>query len=210
MEKRVIIFDFDGTLADSFDFVTALLVEQAGKPTMDLEARQKMFGGLSIRQMAEKLGMSFWRSLWLFFYGRRVMTKHMREVKPFPGIESVIKSLHAQGHLLFALSSNRNDNIQIFLREHGLAKYFAGTLGSASIVGKKKALRTLLWRREVKAANCIYVGDEVGDIDAASHLGIATVAVAWGFNDISALAAKKPSAIAESPTDLVKILDTKG
>ncbi len=209
MSKKVIIFDFDGTLADSFDFVTALLVDQAGLAPLSLPERQKYFGGLSIRKMTEKLGMPFFKKLWLFFHGRRVMTKHMQEVKPFPGIESVIKDLHDKGFRMFAVSSNRNENIQIFLRQHGLAKYFAGTRGSASIVGKTTVLRTLLWQRDVRAADCTYVGDEIGDIDAAKRLKIRTVAVGWGYNDLSALAAQKPSAVANTPAELSRILKSR-
>ncbi len=209
MSRKIIIFDLDGTLADSFGFVTKYLAEQAGEPGMTLEERKKQFGGLSIRNMAEKLGIPYWRRVWLFFHGRRVMTKNITKIKPFDGIEPVLRELHEQGYEFFAVSSNRNENIRLFLREHGLLDYFSKTQGSASIVGKTMALRKLLWQREVSAKDCVYVGDEVGDMVAARRLHIRTVAVSWGYNTVSALGARKPSAIAKTPADLIKILGVK-
>jgi phosphoglycolate phosphatase len=209
MSKKVVIFDLDGTLADSFDFVTSYLVQQAGRADMTSEQRKEQFAGLSIRTMAERLNFPWWHRLWLFFHGRRVMTKNINKIKPFPGIETVVKTLHGQGYELFAVSSNRNENIRLFLKQHGLMQYFSKTQGSASIVGKTMVLRKLLWQREVSAANCTYIGDEVGDMDAARRLSVRTVAVSWGYNDVSALAAKKPFAIAKTPTDILKILGNK-
>lgn len=209
MKQNVIIFDFDGTIADSFDFVTGLLIDQAGKSPLTLAERQKLFGGMSIRAMADKLGISLPKKVWLFLHGRREMTKHIAEIRPFPGIETVIKTLHARGYHIFAVSSNRNENIRIFLRQHGLSQYFAGTLGSASIVGKTMALRILLWQREVRAENCTYIGDEVGDMSAANRLHIRTVAVSWGFNSVSDLKSKKPHAVVKTPKEILKIFDVQ-
>ncbi|HSW80052.1 MAG TPA: HAD-IA family hydrolase [Candidatus Saccharimonadales bacterium] len=206
MKKQVIIFDFDGTIADSFDFVTSYLLGQANAAPLSLKEREKLFRGLSIRKMADKLGMPLLKKAWIFFHGRRTMTKHMAEIKPFPGMVDVIKELHAKGYRLFAVSSNRNENIQIFLRNHGIADFFSGTLGSASVVGKTMALRTLLWHREISAVNCTYIGDEVGDIKAAKQLRIKTIAVTWGYNDIDALKAQAPDAIVKSPGELLKII----
>jgi phosphoglycolate phosphatase len=207
MSNNVIIFDFDGTIADSFGFVTEFLVDQAGKAPMALKERRSYFGGLSVRSMAEKLGMPLYQRLWLFFHGRRVMTKHMGEIKPFAGVVEVVKTLHTSGYRLFAVSSNRNENIQIFLREYDLSQYFIGTLGSASIIGKTMSLRLLLWQRGVKAENCVYIGDEVGDIEAAHRLHIRTVAVSWGFNSVEALVAQNPAALVHTPSELLKVIN---
>ncbi len=205
MNERVIIFDFDGTIADSFDFVTTYLMNQAKAAPLSLKEREKLFGDLTIRQMTDKLGFSLLQKVWLLFHGRRDMTKHMDEIKPFPGIIEVIKKLHAKGYRLFAVSSNRNENIQIFLRLHGLDGVFSGTLGSASMIGKPRALRTLLWHREIKARNSSYIGDEVGDMEAAKNLRINTVAVTWGYNSEHALKTKNPDHIVHKPSDILKL-----
>lgn len=209
MSRKVIIFDLDGTMADSFDFVTQYLTQQAGKKASTLAERARQFAGLSVPAMAIKLGFPVWRRIWLYFHGRRAMTENIKNIKPFPGIEEVIKDLYSQGYVLFAVSSNRSENIKLFLRQHGLERYFTNIQGNASIVGKTITLRKLLWQRAVDAADCTYVGDEVGDLDAARRLHIRTVAVSWGYNDAAALAAKKPFAVAKTPGDLIKIFDNK-
>src|SRR5579863_1105359 len=108
----------------------------------------------------------------MFFYGRRVMTRHMNEVEPFAGVGDVLRTLHGQGHQLFILSSNRNENVQLFLSQHGWLSYFSRTQGNASILGKSVALRVLLRRRRLAVTDCFYIGDEIGDLEAAQRLGI--------------------------------------
>ena len=207
MKMSAIIFDFDGTIADSFAYVTQFMAQQAGKPGLTLRERQQQFAGLSIRGIMDKLDKPLWWGLWMFFYGRRVMSKHMDEVKPFAGIEEVLQALHAQGHELFILSSNRNQNVRLFLDQHRLTSYFAHTQGNASILGKSSALRRLLRRRRIKAADCFYIGDETGDLNAANRLNVRGVAVTWGYNSARELTADKPFAVVDTPGQLLQVLN---
>lgn len=203
--RGTIIFDLDGTLADSFAFVSRFIAQKGGESGLTLAERRRQFQGLTMRGMAGKLGISLRRQLWLFFYGRRQMTKQIGRIKPFEDVEDVIKSLHSQGYALYALSSNRNKNIQLFFRRYGLAQYFTATQGSASLLGKTLALCVLLWRHDLRAADCFYVGDEAGDLKAARRLHIHAIGVTWGYNELEALSVEKPYAIAKTPDDLVKI-----
>jgi phosphoglycolate phosphatase len=205
----VIIFDFDGTIADSFAFVSQFALQQAGRPALTLPERQREFGGLSIRGMMDKLDKPVWWGLWMFVYGRRVMTKHMGEVEPYPDIVETLRALHAQGHRLYILSSNRNKNVRLFLDNHGLTPYFYRTRGNASLLGKSFALRRLLLRDRLQAADCYYVGDETGDLEAARPLQIRSVAVTWGYNNAAALAAEKPSALVNTPKELLAVFAPK-
>ena len=206
MNSSIIIFDFDGTLADSFDFVSDFLTRQAGKEGLKLEERRRRYAGLTMWEMAQKLRIPLWRALWLFFHGRRVMTRHINEIKPFPGMRQVVKTLHGGGYQLFALSSNRNANIQIFLKQHGLEEYFTGTQGSASILGKPLALRRLLWHYNLEAQDCVYIGDEAGDIEAAHRMHMHAMGVTWGYNNTRKLKQAKPYAVVDTPAELVSVL----
>lgn len=201
-----IIFDFDGTIADTFDYVSELMSRKAGLPNLTLDERRLRFGGLSIRGMMHNLKKPYWWGLWMFFYGRREMSRHMYEIKLFVGMELVIRELHKRGHKLYVLSSNRNQNIRLLLDHYKLAPYFTHTQGNASILRKGVALRWLLWRHHIDPKDCYYVGDETGDLDAARRLGIRGVGVVWGYNHEEKLLADKPVALAKKPRDLLKLL----
>ena len=206
MSQGNIVFDFDGTIADSFEFVSGFLADKGGHSDWTLDERRRQFAGLTMREIADKLGIPIWQAIWMYFYGRRVMTRHLTEVKPFAGIVSAIKDLHEKGYALYALSANRENNIQLFLEQHKLAQYFSGMQGSASIIGKTLALRRLIWRHEIEKSECIYIGDEAGDMRAARRLHVRGIAVTWGYNKEPKLRIEKPYAIANSPSELLKIL----
>lgn len=206
MGKRTYIFDFDGTLANSFDFVTTFLAHEAGKEmTPELEQR---LGGMSMRGMARELEIPKRQFLRLFVQGRRKMGEHMNEIKPFPGIESMLHDLYEDDNerKFMALSSNRKKNIQLFLENHNLDHYFSDTKGNASILGKAHGLRKMLQRNELNPEDCVYIGDEVGDLKAAHKVGVLAVAVTWGYNSEKRLAVEHPVAIAHDPTELLEIL----
>ncbi|HEY1835329.1 MAG TPA: HAD-IA family hydrolase [Candidatus Saccharimonadales bacterium] len=203
--KGTIIFDFDGTIADSFDFVVSFLARQIGTQTLTPQQR-KHLEGLPMRAIAKELHIPKWRFPLLFFEGRRVMGGSMDKIEPFPGIETALRELHDQGYEFFALSSNRSKNIQLFLQRYELAKYFSKTQGNASILGKTHSLRVMLRRNGLQPHECVYVGDEVGDLQAARRVNVRAVAVSWGYNDGPMLSAGKPFGLANTPAELVQVL----
>jgi len=57
-------------------------------------------------------------------------------------------------------------------------------------------------------ADTFYIGDETRDIDAAQQCNIPSIAVAWGFNSEQTLMRSKPSYLAKTPHDLLRIIST--
>jgi phosphoglycolate phosphatase len=101
-----IIFDLDGTIADSFDYIVDFLVDEAELAPFEPEIKQQL-RGRSMVAIARQLGYSWWRLPGLFINGRRKMHDAMKSVKPFDGMPEVIRKLHAEGHELFVVSSTR-------------------------------------------------------------------------------------------------------
>src|SRR5258708_5172832 len=95
-----IIFDMDGTIADSFDYVSGFLAEEAGLAPLSAEQKQAL-RGLSMAGMARRLGHHWWSAPRLFFKGRRRMPQAINHLKPFEGMPEVIRKLHQEGHELF-------------------------------------------------------------------------------------------------------------
>lgn len=203
------LFDFDGTLADSFDTIVTttnrLAPEFGFEPVAPAElARLKH---LSTRQLLWQSQISLLQIPALLRRVRAELHQAMPDIQPFPGLPDAIAALHAQRHWLAIVTTNTVNNVQVFLAAHDLTDYFSGIDGGGSLLGKGRLIRRSLRRYDLNPSQVIYVGDEVRDIEAARQAGVAIAGVAWGFNSREALLAANPDWLLESPSDLQAIAD---
>ncbi|MEK7059494.1 MAG: HAD-IA family hydrolase [Patescibacteria group bacterium] len=201
-----IIFDMDGTIADSFDYVAEFMAEEAGKAPLTEEQKQRL-RGLSMIDMARRLGYHWWDGPRLLFKGQRRMRRDIKQLDSFEGIPEIIRKLSAEGHELFVLSTNSSRNIQQFLHDQKINKYFLEIYGGVGIFGKASALKQLLKKQNLAVKQAVYVGDELRDIQAAQSIGMKAVAVSWGFAHRSGLLALRPTAIVDTPDELMRTLE---
>jgi phosphoglycolate phosphatase len=201
-----IIFDFDGTMADSFDYVADFLVKEAKQAPLSDTDRQALRGH-SMIAMARQLGHKWWRLPRLLIKGRQRMSDVIKQVKPFTGIPELVKKLHAEGHELFIVSSNSVENVRTFLHHHHLHTYFLEIYGGISMFGKAPTLRQLLKDQHLDKENAVYIGDELRDVEAAQSIGLRPIAVTWGFARSSDLKALHPMALVNNPAELINILE---
>ena len=201
-----IIFDFDGTITDSFNYVADFLADEAGLPPLSGHMKHDL-RGQSMTTMAKRLGYHWWQFPGLFLKGRRGMQRSIRRFKTFDGMAEVIRKLHAEGHQLFIVSSNSVHNIHLFIRAHQLHTYFLQVYGGVSMFGKAPMLRQLMHEHHLETKNCLYVGDELRDVEAAQSLGLSVIAVTWGFAKPADLADLHPTALADKPADLVTLIE---
>jgi phosphoglycolate phosphatase len=201
-----IVFDLDGTIADSFDYVVDFLAREKHGHHLNFEDKQQYYG-LSMFGMARKMGHPWWRLLRLLFKGRQRMKLAMKEIQPFTGMPDVIHKLHAEGHELFIVSSNSVRNIHKFLHQHKLHTYFLQVYGGIGIFGKAPALRRLFKDQNLDIKNGIYIGDEMRDVQAAQSIGLKVVAVSWGFASPHSLADLKPTKLVNTPSELLQVLE---
>jgi phosphoglycolate phosphatase len=201
-----IIFDFDGTLADSFDYVADYLAGEARRGPLSAEQKQQL-RGLSVGGMVLKLGFKWWQWPVLFLKGRNRMRHAIKELRSFKGIPDLAAKLQAEGHELFILSTNSNRNIKHFLHTQKMHKHFLEIYGGVGMFGKAPALRQLLKEQNIEADQAVYVGDELRDVEAAHLIGLRAVAVSWGFASRKNLKAAKPTALADTPEELFRILE---
>lgn len=201
-----IIFDFDGTIADSFDYVADFLAASSRRAPLSTHQKQDLRQRSMIR-MARQLGHPWWRLPSLFMKGRKQMTAGITDIKPFAGIPEVLQKLHAEGHELFIVSSNTVVSIHAFLHHHNLHTYFLEVDGNVGLLGKGRALRRLLKAQSLETNDAVYIGDERRDIHGAQVIDMRIIAVTWGFDQPAALKALKPTAVANKPAELITILE---
>ena len=202
-----IIFDFDGTLADTFEVVVNIfhnLTKHHHKLPADEIERLR---GMPLMRVAEELRIPPWRIPLLLAQGRRQMTKRMPEIHTFPGMQKATRELHQAGHRLYIMSSNSVQNIELFLTRHEMNTYFVKVYGNVGLFDKARALHRIMRRSGIKRSETTYIGDEVRDIEAAQKAEIGMIAVAWGYNNELILAGHAPDAIAATPEQIIEIVD---
>jgi phosphoglycolate phosphatase len=201
-----VIFDFDGTIADSFDSVVKIFEHLTGNnniTTQDIDDLRKF----PMREVAKKLGVSLWKAPFLLYRGRYLMTSQIKHLHSFPGLPKVIEQLHEEGHELFILTSNSSRNVKAFLRHHHLYNRFVEVRGSVGLFSKASALKGLLKRNSLEIKDCVYIGDETRDVESAKEINMRVISVTWGFADRETLIAHTPTALADVPADIVRILE---
>lgn len=198
-----LVFDFDGTLADSLPMTIAIYRQLTGDKDewsdADVEAMRKM----TLLQLARKLGVSLWRAPFLVRRGRKIMHARMQEITSFSGMTESIQSLHERGYAMHIVTSNSTENVNEFLRQHNLKEYFDEIHGGVWLLSKARVLKKM--RRKFKHAQDVYyIGDEARDVAASKKARTKIVSVTWGYNHKDLLKQLQPDYLVDEPTDLLK------
>jgi phosphoglycolate phosphatase len=202
-----IIFDFDGTIADTFGEVLNIFNELMGRDEPIGDAELERLRGMSLMQAAEELRVKPWRMPFLLMRGRRKMTKRIKNINAFEGMPEVIKKLQNEGHQLFVLSTNSTKNINKFLIRHELAYAFARVYGGAGLLNKARIIKKVVRQNGLDPTDTWYVGDEVRDILGAQHAVIPIMSVTWGYNTPEILKKHKPTTLIDRPADIIRVLE---
>ena len=196
----------DGTIADSFDYVSEILSSGSGKPPLTTDQKQAL-RGMSMAGMAKRLGYHWWDAPRLFYKGRHRMKQAIKHIDAFAGMTELVQKLHAEGHELFVLSTNSPTNINNFLKNKKINDYFLEVYGGVGVFSKASALKQLLKEQNLDIKQAVYVGDEVRDVEAAQSIGLRAIAVTWGFARRDSLVKLGPAALADTPAQLTSILE---
>ncbi len=200
-----VIFDFDGTIADSLPVILQLFYKWSKRePFSDEEIAA--LRDMPAREVINAVGVPIWRAPSLLVRGRKEFTKHIDEIDIFQGMQETIIALHSQGHALYLMSSNSQRNVSEYLKRHDLEKYFSAVYGSAGLFKKASAMKKIVKRHRLNKAETFSIGDETRDIDAAKKIGLQTIAVSWGFNSPKILKQHKPDFLITKPAELIKLI----
>jgi phosphoglycolate phosphatase len=206
MPPRLLIFDFDGTLADSLPWFLAALDETArrfGFHRPDA-AQIEALRGLDSRGIMRALGVPAWKVPAIANDLRRRAAE--APAPPlFPGIETTLARLAEAGVTLAIASSNGSAHIRRALGA-ALAGRIAHFACDISLFGKAGRFRRILRESGIPAGAAMAVGDELRDIAAAREAGLAAGAVTWGYATAEALRRAGPDAVFEAPGDLARLL----
>ncbi len=206
---KVLLFDFDGTIADSFDTMQDVFYEITGKERIKDAARIARLRQLPLRKTIKELQIRSWQVPGLLVRGRAQLTKHIDDIEVFPGMAHTIRELHADGYQLYVMSSNSVQNVQQFLAHHNLDTFFTRIYGNIGLFHKASAIRKVLRSSRFTPQECAYIGDEARDIDGATKAGVFMISVSWGYNDEQLLREHHPDAMVKIPKEIIAVLREK-
>jgi len=208
-----VLFDFDGTLADTAaDLSRALnrLRSARGQPELPLEAlrphassgaRGLLGAGLGI--LPDHPEYKQLRAAFLEHYENEICV----DTRLFPGMLELLGALEAQ-QLRWGIVTNKSTRLtQLIVRELGLdARVACVVCGDTTAHLKPHPASLLHAAGELALAprECIYLGDDLRDVQAARAAGMRPVAVEWGYG--SGLQSWNADAILARPMDLIEWL----
>ncbi len=204
MTYQLVIFDFDGTLADSFPWFLGVfdtLAERYRFKRMT-EDEGAMLRGMSARQIIHYLGIPAWKLPLIARHARALAKRDRAHIALFPGVEDMLAQLFGAGITLAVVSSNSEDMVRHVLGPQNAARITSYDCG-ASMFGKQAHFRRILKRSGVRPVDTLCIGDEIRDYEAATAVGMPFGAVAWGYTTVEALTACAPAVVFRQVEDIV-------
>ena len=154
--SKLIIFDFDGTLADTLSAllrITNRLAPEFGYPQISDEqlANLKYLSSWEIIRFSK---VALWKLPFLLKRVKEEFPGEVRNVKLFPGVIELLNALKLQGYRLGIVSSNAEENIRTLLKDNQIEHLFEFVTG-ASTFGKGKAIGKLIKQYQCSKSDVI-------------------------------------------------------
>lgn len=212
---RAVLFDLDGTLADTLDDIADAVnyaLSREGLPTHPRDAYRALLGEGVERLVEEALPPGRRDRHAAVYEGVRdyYLVHMLDKTVPYDGVPEMLDNLAARGIPMAVLS-----NKPAPATEHIVAELF-GRWKFAAVVGQTPdephkpdpgaALR-IAARVGVTPGECLYLGDTSTDMETAVAAGMFPVGALWGFREAEELLAHGARALIERPADLLPLLD---
>lgn len=207
MKKKVLIFDFDGTIADTFATIVMIsnqLAEefQFRKITMP---EAEIMKDNTLKETISQLNIPLLKIPIIITKAKSALFQNIATIAPVVGLKDILIRLNDLDVKMGILTSNSNQNVDEFLKNHGL-ELFDFVTSTSKIWSKDLNLKKMITSYNFDLNDVIYIGDEARDIEAARRIGIKSAAVTWGYNSRKALSAEKPDYLLTRPEELLELL----
>ena len=203
----LILFDFDGVLADTIADMLRFAQEVCAELGVKHTVVQTDLSELEVMSFA-----TFGRACGIpedlvDEFVRRCTGKFAEKKAPpeiFNGLGEVLRKL-AKSHVLAVVTGNTEGNVRTFLEQHGLEGCFRALYG-VDMPGSKAEKILMAKSQFVAEAETVFmVGDSMSDVRAARAAGVKSIVVSWGHQSLGRLVGAVPDAIAHLPEELIEI-----
>lgn len=211
MIYQTLVFDFDGTIADTLGETRRIFNKIAPDYGIREVAEHELdhLRHLSLKELLDHLEIPKRRVPALISRGTGMMRGNITELKLIDGMPEVLIELRRHVRSFGILTSNATANVDLFLRTHGLREQFDFISSTSKLTGKAKHLKAIRKTFSMRAEEMLYIGDELRDVKASQKAGIPIAAVSWGFNSHQSLAAAKPDYLFDQPADFLRLLSVR-
>lgn len=204
--KKLIIFDFDGVIVDSFKIIYSVVRDAFKSVGISLsEQGYRDFFLINPKLAEQKLCNDEKKFALVQKYIHKNAPKRYRGVRIFPAAISTIKKLSEHATLAI-VSSSQADVIEKKIKEYGLIKHFSLIFGADKALSKTEKLNEIINRLPADGNSIYFISDTVGDLNEGKSIGIKTIAATWGFHDKKILLSSLPEFIINNPEELLTLL----
>jgi phosphoglycolate phosphatase len=207
MQFRAIIFDFDGTIADTLGETRMIFNEMAvDYGVRQVEAHEVAeLRHLSLKEILSTLEIPKRYVPSIIARGTGMMRKNIDRLQLIEGIKNSLIELREHTENFGILTSNATENVDVFLRNHGIRDLFDFVSSTSKLTGKARHLRAIRKTFSLDHSEMLYIGDELRDVKAAQKAKIPHAAVSWGFNSRESLAKSKPTYLFDLPEEFSQL-----
>jgi len=200
----ILIFDYDGVIVDSLDLFMDYFIQACKQEGFEEIGSKQVFLSLFDGNMFEKMlerGMSREQIRRIMYFMRDELVLNQEKLQVFPGMKQVLKTL-SQNNSLYIITSNESHVVNQFLSLHQMTM-FKDIIGSEKEPSKVKKIQLI---KEQNGHNKVfYIGDTLGDIIEGKKANVDTVAVSWGWHDLTKLRKIDPAYFVSKPEELIHL-----
>lgn len=202
---RLVLFDFDGTLADSFPWFASNFNDLADRYRLPRMGRAELeeLRRYDAYQLSRKYKISLWKMAVIGEHLKKLMSRQIDQVRLVEGMQGVIDALAQHGVMMAVVSSNAEENVRRVLGAANAAKMTVFACG-VSLSGKKGKFLQILKKAGVEPDEAISIGDEVRDLKSSRQAKITFGAVGWGYTHPDTLRMHTPEALFSRPEEILK------
>ncbi|MEO6797024.1 MAG: HAD-IA family hydrolase [Candidatus Dormibacter sp.] len=180
---RGVVFDFDGTLVDSYPLIEAAFAHVMRTHNLDDPARElfRRSRGLPLPEQMKLIAPHIWEDLVNTY---RSVDAQLGHAQVFRGIPTLVRKLHRAGAPMGVVSCKRRALVEAELEAAGLRTYFDVVIGFEDVTPPKPApdpLNAAIARLGLRKINTVYVGDSMVDLETGRAARVRTVLAVWGL-----------------------------
>ncbi|MDN5211408.1 HAD-IA family hydrolase [Fulvivirgaceae bacterium BMA12] len=207
---KTLIFDFDGTIADTVPAgleIANVLADEFNYKKID-QSQLSHYRSISSKEVIRQMGISYFKLPLLARRFKKIMRERVAELPTVKGIDEELSLLHQKGFRMGILTSNSEENVTRFLANNSWEKYFQFAKCNVRLFRKSGIIKALLKKHQLNPKQTLLIGDETRDIEAARKCGIVMMAVSWGFHTGALLGSYHPDYLIHHPSEIAKILNS--
>ena len=205
MNAQLVIFDFDGTIADSYPWFLSVFEDITRRyrlPPVKKEDVDRL-RSFDIAQLQREYKIPIWKIILIGRHLKRLMREQVDLIRLVAGMQTVLEDLSNSGIRLALVTSNDGANVRRILGPQNTARFLMIESG-VSMFGKKARFQKILKMTQTQPDRAMCIGDEIRDLKSAHAARIPFGAVTWGYTDEKLLQAHSPEALFTLPGQIVE------